>query len=125
MAFIADAAYDAALDWIRANTNQLVLCSSEPASYAASTAAMLAHKDSPTLGANDDRLPDGRKLTVAAFTDGSVTAVGTATHWALRHTGTSTLAATGKLTEPILFEYAGKVLILNAIDVGVKDAIDG
>lgn len=91
MAAVNDSVLDAALDNIKTAT-RLLLCSSEPADYAAAVAATLAQKDTPVFGSNTD-YAGGRQFTVSAITDAFGTATGTATHYALVNvTGTSLLA---------------------------------
>ena len=90
-----DAALDALLDDVRDNAEQLVICSQEPADYTeAYTTYKLGTKTSPTIADCADASPDGRGCEVQAFSDGSVSADGTATHWALIDvTNTRLLAA--------------------------------
>ncbi|HEX3809624.1 MAG TPA: hypothetical protein VHW02_07955 [Rhizomicrobium sp.] len=96
MAFINTDAYDAALDWIRTNGTRLDICSAEPADYAAVATDSLGHKTSLSIGADGAGTPSGRKVTVAAITDGTVTATDTAAYWAITD-GSSVLVATGPL----------------------------
>ena len=82
MAFIIDDAYDALLDEIETST-RMVLCSSEPANFAAISAATLG---TITIDGSDFTQADGdtsgRKTTIAQQT-GTASASGTATHIAL------------------------------------------
>lgn len=95
MAFLADSILDGALQVIRnAATPVLHICSSEPANFAGVAAVTLGNKSAPTIGAQADASPDGRQISIDTFTDGTVTATGTGTHWALVDTTTSTLLAT-------------------------------
>jgi hypothetical protein len=92
MAFLDDSVLDAALDEIKTAT-RLLLCSSQPADYAAAVAATLATKDTPVFGANGD-YAGGRQFQVSAITDATGDADGTATHYALVNvTGTLLLAS--------------------------------
>ena len=118
MAFIADAAKDAALDYIAAGT-ELHLCSSEPATYGAVAAASLG---SVTLTAGDgngdwtiaDGDTSGRKLTLAAQTvTGS--ADGTATHYAITRSAGTELLATDTMTNVAISN--GVDQDTNAVDV--------
>jgi len=119
MAFIVDAALDAALDHIRTNATVLHVCSSEPANFAGIAAVTLGNKASPTIGANGDATGGGRKATVAAINDGSVTGTGTGSHWAIA--SGSVLLASGSLSATQSLT-SGNTLTLSAFDIRVADA---
>lgn len=94
--FLHDDVLDAALAVLRTNVTHLYICSTVPTTYTeASSTYACGVKATPTLGVIDDD-GTGRKTTIAAITDGSVTATATATHWAL--TSGSTLYATQVLS---------------------------
>lgn len=122
MAFIPDAALDAALAVV-ADADALYLCTQEPTTYAqASSTYAVGTKASPSIGAAADRSPSGRKITVAAITTGgSVTASGTATHWALTKASGSLLRATGALSASQAL-VSGNTFTLTAFDIGIPDA---
>ena len=122
MPFIADAALDAGLAVV-ADSDALYICSQEPTTFAeASSTYALGTKATPSIGAAGDRSPNGRKRTVAAITDGTVTATGTATHWALTKASGSLLRATGPLTASQVVT-SGNTFTLAAFDVGIPDAV--
>ena len=81
MAFLADTAIDGGPDYIVANVANVHLCSQEPTTYTeAVTTYTLGNK---TLGVTKGPgATDGRAVTMAAFTDGTQTGAGTATHYA-------------------------------------------
>lgn len=121
MPFLNDYVLDAALAKVQ-ESNALYICSSEPATYAAATtSSALGNKASPTVGAVGDRTPNGRKVTISAITDGTVTATGTASHWALVDTGNSRLIAAGPLSASQVVT-SGNTFSLAAFDVGIPDA---
>jgi hypothetical protein len=121
MAFITDAALDAALAVV-ADSSHLYICSQEPTTYAqATTTYALGSKAAPTIGAAADRAPNGRKVTVSAITDGSVSGTGTAAYWALVKATGSLLRATGAITSPQTVT-SPNTFTLAAFDVGVPDA---
>jgi hypothetical protein len=101
MPFLNDRVFDNGLTVLDTEANRLDICSSEPTTYTAATStASLGNK---TLGAGDIGAPaagspNGRQVTVQALTSGSVTATGTATHYAITDTGNSRLLATGALS---------------------------
>lgn len=122
MALIADYIYDQALAVLDTAANRLDICSAEPATYAAATSTnTLGNKTSISIGSPADRTPNGRKVTVAAITDGTVTATGTATHWAITDTGNSRLLATGSLASSQAVT-SGNVFTTAAFDIGIPDA---
>lgn len=120
MPYINDTAYDQALNWIDTNGTRLELCSAEPANYAGISAVALANKTSLSIGAPANGAVNGRRVTVAAITDGVVTASGTATHWAV-HNGANTLVAAGPLTAPQALT-SGNIFTLPAFDITFPDA---
>lgn len=120
MAKIIDAAFDAAIGYMITNGNILHICSSEPTLVG--TLNSLGNK-AVTLGAAGDGTPSGRKTTVPAITDGTVTGNGTATHWAIINTGATILVATGSLNESQAVT-SGNAFTLAAFDITIIDAVD-
>jgi hypothetical protein len=122
MALIADYILDLALAELDTATTTLYITSAEATTYAqASSTYALGNKTSLSIGAPGDRTPNGRKVTVASFTDGSVTGTGTATHWAITKSGT-TLMATGSLSSGQSVT-SGNTFTLAAFDIGIPDAV--
>lgn len=122
MAFIADYVLDAALSKLDTEANHLYITSQEATSYTAATSTYaLGIKTGLTVSSPSDRLPNGRKVTVAQFSDGSVTATGTATHYAIVDTVNSRLLATGSLAQPQVVT-AGNIFSLADMDIGIADA---
>lgn len=122
MAFIRDAAFDAALGDVNDGT-RIDICSQEPTTYAAATTTYtLGNKAGLTVGSPEAGDTDGRKVVVPAITDGSVTGTGTATHWALTN-GSDTLYATGSLASSQAVT-SGNTFTLGAIDITIRDAAD-
>lgn len=95
MALIGNNVFDQGLNYLNANASHQYICSQEPATYTeASSTYALGVKAAPSIAAPSDRTGGGREVVVAAITDGSVTATGTASHYALvNQTGTELLAA--------------------------------
>lgn len=121
MAFIRDAAFDLALADLDL-TETFYICSQEPTTFAeASSTYALGEKASPTIGAAQNGVSSGRRRTVAAITDGSVTATGTATHWALTDDSGSILLATGALASSQAVT-SGNTFSTSAFDVAIADA---
>jgi hypothetical protein len=122
MALISDYCFDLALAYIDTNANRLDICSQEPATYTAATVTYtLGNKTSLSVGAPTDRTPNGRMVTVAAITDGTVTGTATATHWAISDTGNSRLIATGQLSASQAVT-SGNTFTLAAFNIGIADA---
>lgn len=122
MAFMQDAAYDAALNYACDDVENLYLCSQEPATFTeASSTYKLATKATPTINAAADRAGGGRQRTVAAITDGVVDSTGTATHWALADNSESELKATGALSASQSVT-ATNTFTLTAFELGIADA---
>lgn len=125
MAYLNDYVLDAALSKLDTEATHLYLCSQEPTTFAqANSTYALGVKTSLSVGAPADRSPNGRKVTVASFTDGSVTATGTATHWAIVDTTNSRLLATNSLTASQAVT-SGNTFTFAALDIGIADATTG
>lgn len=120
MPYIHPDALDAALAVSPGAATRLDICSQEPTTRTeAITTYTLGNKTSPTIGAAGAGSPDGRKRTVSAITDGSVTGTGTATHWALTD-GTRLLAA-GALSAS-QGVTSGNVFTLSSFDIRIPAA---
>lgn len=120
-AFLSDDVLDAALQLIIDNADTLHICSSQPANYAGVAAVTLGNKAGPTVGAQQNGDTSGRKVRIAAITDGSVTATGTATHWVLVDDTNSRLLVAQALTSSQAVT-SGNQFSLAALDVEIPDA---
>ena len=119
MAFIIDAAFDAALNYIKTNGTTLHICSAEPANYAAISAIELGVAAVSLTGpaAGDT---SGRKVTIPAVTADDVDATGTASYWALSN-GSDTLIASGSLSSNVAVSSGGTYNFA-ATDIEIIDA---
>jgi len=123
MAFIADRVLDNGLSALSAEATRLDICSSEPTSYTEATSTVtLGNKTGVSVGTPAARSPDGRKVTVASISDGSVSGTGTASHWALTDPGNSRLLATGSLSASQAVT-SGNTFTLAAFDIGIPGAV--
>jgi len=122
MSLVADRCLDAALQVLTSEVNRLDICSSEPTTYTQATSTYtLGNKTSPTVGSPADASPNGRKVTVSAITNGTVTGTGTAGYWALVDTSNSRLLAAGPLSATQAVT-SGNTFTLTAFDVRIPDA---
>jgi hypothetical protein len=122
MPLLADYVLDAALSKLDTEANRLDICSQEPTTYLEATSTYsLGNKTSLSIGAPADGTPNGRKVTVASFSDGNVTADGTASHYALVDTVNSRLLAAGALSAPQVVTELN-TFSLAAFDVRIPDA---
>lgn len=122
MSLVADRCLDAALQVLTSEVNRLDICSSEPTTYTQATSTYtLGNKTSPTVGSPADASPNGRKVTVSAITNGTVTGTGTAGYWALVDTSNSRLLAAGPLSSTQAVT-SGNTFTLTAFDVRIPDA---
>lgn len=119
MPFLNDRVYDNGLTVLDTEANALHICNAEPATYAAATTTnSLGSKTSLSIGAPGAGSPNGRKVTVAAITDGSVSANGTASHWAIVDTVNSRLLAAGPLAASQVVT-SGNPFTLPAFDIRI------
>ena len=105
MPFLHDDVYDNGLQVLTDDTTTLHYCSDEPVDFADAGALSLGNKASPTVSAPQSRAgvsapPDGRMVTVSAVGDGTATATGTISHYALVDNGTSRLLAAQAVAVP-------------------------
>ncbi len=122
MAFINDRVFDLGLTILDTEANRLDICSLEPTTFTQATSTnTLGNKTALSVGAPEDRSPTGRKVVVAAISGGSVTANGTASHWAVTDTVNSRLLATGALAATQVVT-SGNTFSLAAFDIGIPDA---
>lgn len=120
MARIVDSVFDLALQEIASFGDTINICSAEPANFAGIAAVELGQA-TVSVGAPTDGDVDGRKVVVGAVTTGgTISATGTATHWALSN-GADTLYATGSLTASQSVTINNS-FTLDAISITIRDA---
>ena len=121
MATLDNRVFDNGLTTLDTEANKVLVTSQEASTYAeANSTYAMGNSTSLSIGAPADRSGGGRKVAVAAITDGSVTATGTATHYALVDTNNSRLLATGSLTASQAVT-SGNTFTLATFDVGIPD----
>lgn len=121
MASIADRVLDNGLTILDTEANRVDLTSQEAASYTEATSTYtLGNKTSISIGSPTDRTGGGRKVTMAAISDGTITGTGTATHYAIVDTANSRLLVTGSLTASQSVT-TGNTFSLEALDIGIPD----
>lgn len=121
MAALHNDVFDNGLSEISAAGNRLDICSSEPTTYVAATSTVsLGNKTSLSVASPTDRSGGGREVVVAAITNGTVTATGTATHYAISDTSGSRLLATGALSASQAVT-SGNTFTLTSFSVGIPD----
>jgi hypothetical protein len=125
MAFIADYIFDLALAELDTNGSRLDVTNAEATTYTEATANpatgfSLGNKTALSIGAPQDGAVSGRRVIVASFSDGNITATGTASHWAITD-GASLLMATGSLASSQAVTAANS-FSLTAFDIEIQDA---
>lgn len=118
MGKVSDSVRDAALNHIKDNTEKIHICSSEPTDFADVDVKTLGNKEAPAIGAVANGAVNGRRITIAEINDGTATASGTATHWALVSAGE--LLATDTLEESVEV-IQGELFIIGAFDIEFPD----
>lgn len=121
MAALNDRVLDNGLAVLQGEANRVDICSSEPSTYSDATSVLtLGNKTSITISAPSDASPNGRKVTMSAISGASVTATGTATHYAISDTGNSRLLATGAFStsQPVI---SGDKFSLASSDIRIPD----
>ena len=121
MATLADRVYDNGLTVLDTEANRVDICSAEPTTYTAATSTnTLGNTTSITISAPADGDTSGRKVTLSAISGASVTATGTATHFAITDTTNSRLLATGSLSSNQSVT-SGNTFSLTAVDIEIPD----
>lgn len=121
MASINDRVLDNGLTVLDTEANRVDITSAESTTFAEATSSQtLGNTTSITISAPADRTGGGRKVTLSAISGGSVTATGTATHYAITDTTNSRLLVTGSLTATQSVT-TGNTFSLEALDVGIPD----
>lgn len=121
MATLNDRVFDNGLTVLDTEANAIHVTSQEATSYAEATSTYtLGNSTSLSIGAPQDRTGGGREVVVAAITDGSVTATGTVTHYAIVDTVNSRLLATGSLSASQAVT-SGNTFTLSSVTIGIPD----
>jgi len=121
MATIADRVLDSGLETLTNEANRVDVCSQEPTTYAEATSTYtLGNTTTVTISSPADRSGGGRKVTLSAISDGSVSGTGTATHYSISDSSNSRLLVTGSLTASQSVT-SGNTFSLEALDIGIPD----
>lgn len=121
MATLNNRVFDNGLSVLDLEANKITITSQEATTYAEGNATYaLGSSTSLSIAAPSDRTGGGREVVVAEITDGSVSVIGTATHYAILDTVNSRLLATGTLTasQAVL---AGNTFTLGSFTIGIPD----
>ena len=121
MASLGDRVFDNGLSVLDTEANKVLVTSQEATTYTeANSTYALGNSTSLSIGAPADRSGGGREVTAASITDGSITATGTATHYAVLDTTNSRLLATGSLTASQSVT-SGNTFNLASFAIGIPD----
>lgn len=121
MATLNDRVLDNGLSILQSEGDRVDICSSEPTTYSAATSsASLGNTTSISISSPTNASPNGRKVTLSAITGASVTATGTATHYAITDVSESRLLATGALSSSQAVT-SGNTFSLTASDIRIPD----
>lgn len=120
MSYLHDRVYDSGLTVLDTEATAIHICSAEPSSYANVASVTLGNKalDSGGIGAPAARTPNGRRVTVAAISDGTVTGSGDASHYAIVDSSNSRLLVANTL-ESTRAVVTGNPFTLAAFDIGI------
>lgn len=117
---------DLGLNVLDVEADRLYLCSSEPTTFTeASSTFALGNKAGAAgsiCGSPTAATPNGRKVSTAAITDGSITATGTASWYAIVDFANSRLLAKGAVTPPVAVT-SGQPFTFNSVAVTIPAAV--
>jgi len=120
MVFINDEVFDSGLDYADTTGIRLHIVSTDPTdTYATVTGNQLAIEVTGP-GVTTDGAIDGRRVIVPAITAGSITATGTASHWAVTD-NSSIVVASGALSATQAVT-SGNSFTLDAVSITIRDA---
>ena len=123
MATLNNRVFDNGLTVLDTEANAIHITSQEVVSYEEATSTYtLGNSNSLSFGSPQDRTGGGREVVAAAVSNGSVTATGTATHYAIVDTANSRLLATGSLTASQAVT-SGNTFTLSSFSVGIPDPV--
>ena len=121
MATLNNRVFDSGLSVLDTEANKIVITSQEATTFTNANATYaLGNSTSLSIAAPSDRSGGGREVVVAAITDGSVTATGTATHYAIVDTVNSRLLATSTLSASQSVT-SGNSFTLASFTIGIPD----
>lgn len=121
MATLGDRVFDNGLSVLDTEANKILVTSQEATTFTEANATYaLGNSTSLSINAPADRTGGGRKVTVAAISDGSITGTGTATHYAIVDSTNSRLLATAALTASQSVTN-GNTFTLATFDIGIPD----
>lgn len=121
MATLNDRVFDNGLTVLDTEANAIHVTSQEATTYLEATSTYsLGSSSSLSISAPADRSGGGRKVTVAAISDGSINGTGTVTHYAIVDTVNSRLLATAALTASQSVTN-GNTFTLASFDIGIPD----
>ena len=121
MASLGDSVLDAALQKLEDDTENLYITNAEATTYTeAITTFKLGTKASPSFTGPVNGDVSGRKTTIDAITDGTVSATDDATHWALTDNSATDLLAAGALASS-QGVTDGNTFTLTAFDIEIPD----
>ena len=121
MATLGDRVFDNGLSVLDTEANKILVTSQEATTYTEANATYaLGNSTSLSINAPANRTGGGRKVTVAAISDGSITGTGTATHYAIVDSTNSRLLATAALTASQSVTN-GNTFTLATFDIGIPD----
>lgn len=121
MAYLGNTVFDSGLNAIDTNTENLYILSADPGLTFANIATYaLGNKAAPTISAPSDRTGGGREVVISAIVDGSVTATGTATHYALTDDSANEILATSTLSSNVSVTSGG-TFTTDEFTIGIPD----
>lgn len=117
-AVLNDRVYDNGLTILDTESTHLYICSQQPTTFTeASSTYALGSKSSISVGSPTAGVT-GRKVVLAAITDGSISASGTATHFAITDNTNSRLLATQALSSSQAVT-SGNTFSLGTVDIAI------
>ena len=117
-AYLNDRVLDNGLTVLDTEVTGIHYCSALPTDYANVATVTLGNKTGISVGSPAARSPTGRKVTVAAVTNGTATASGTITHYALVDSVNSRLLAAQTIAVSKTVNN-GDTITSPAFDIGI------
>lgn len=120
-AFLNNSVFDNGIGSLQTNGETIHICSQQPTTYTeASSTYTLGNETTLNIASPSDRTGGGRKVNVLEILSGTVTATGTATHFAIVDDTNTSLLATGPLNASQAVT-SGNTFSLTAFDIAIPD----
>lgn len=121
MAYLADEVLDNGLTYLTTYSENVYICTADPGGVWSNIASYaIGSKSAPTVASPTDRTAGGREVIISSFSDGSATATGDATHYAITDDSATKILASSTLATTLSVTSGGS-FGLEELAIGIPD----